>query len=94
MNSLGRSDFVTIQPKGEVNPFGKGSFGNYHMSYWKPTAAGKYKVRLTVDFRAKEMKEWHGWPMGDKARAKELQRLFDRVPKILLETEVEFEVKP
>lgn len=93
LNRLGTADFTALKPGQEFDPFGRGSFGNFHLADWYPAVAGKHTVSLTIDYSAKEPAEWRGNLGPPGSEDEPLRRLFDLVPRVRLEAKLEFEVK-
>ena len=92
-NRLRIDDLSALKPGQDFDPFGQGSYGNFHLSDWYPAVAGKHTVLLWIDYSAKEPAEWRGVLGPPGSEDEPLRRLFDQVPKVKLEAKVEFEVK-
>jgi hypothetical protein len=88
MNTLRPADFVAVPAAGEFNPFGKGFFGPHQLYRFPVKTPGTYTVRFFYSTAARSIEEFFGDErmLGQQGAAPEIQRLFDRVPKLDLKS--------
>lgn len=98
MNVLRTTDFVVVPAGGTFNPFGKGFFGPVQFYRFPITVPGDYTLRFSYS-TSDRVQDYFGDERmsGQTTAAPEIQRLFERVPKLDLksnELKLTFTAKP
>ncbi len=87
MNILKATDFVTVAAGDTFNPFGKGFFPPVQFYRFPVTQPGDYTFRFSYS-TSDRVEDYFGDERmsGQKIAAPEIQRLFERVPKLDLKS--------
>jgi hypothetical protein len=98
MNVLRTEDFVAVPAGGTFDPFGKGFFPPRLLSRFPVTVPGDYTLRFSYS-TSDRVQDYFGdeGRSGQTTAAPEIQRLFERVPKVDLksnELKLKFIAKP
>ena len=96
MNVLKTTDFVAVPAGGTFNPFGKGFFPPHQFYRFPVTVPGDYTLRFSYS-TSERVQDYFGDDRGQPNAAPEIQRLFERVPKLDLksnELKLTFTAKP
>jgi hypothetical protein len=87
MNPLKTTDFVAVPAGATFNPFGKDFFGPYQFVRFPVTVPGDYTLRFSYS-TSDRIQDYFGDERmsGKTTAAQEIQRLFERVPKLDLKS--------
>jgi hypothetical protein len=84
-NGIGVVDFVKVPAEGSFDPLTEGFFIPYQLIRFPAETPGIYTVRFYYSTATDDIQDYQGGQRGRRP-SQEVQRLFERVPKLDLES--------